>query len=38
MRTDLVDFLRGPAADVSAAMQQNLEDPESISSWILMPG
>ena len=23
----LVDFLRGPAADVSAAMQQNLEEP-----------
>ena len=27
----LVDFLRGPAADVSAAMQQNLEEPNDSS-------
>ena len=27
----LVDFLRGPAADVSAAMQQNLEEPNDAS-------
>ena len=34
----LVDFLRGPAADVSAAMQQNLEEPNDSSVVDLMPG
>ena len=31
VRTALVDFLRGPAADVSTAMQQNLEEPNDAS-------
>jgi len=34
----LVDLLGGPTADVSAAVQENLEQAMTRASWILIPG
>ena len=34
----LVDLLRGPAAEVTAGMQDNLAWRMTRRSWILMPG
>ena len=34
----VVDLLGGPAADLTTAVQEDLEEADDAGSWILMPG
>jgi hypothetical protein len=34
----VVDLLGGPAAKLSAAVQEDFEEADEAGSWILMPG
>jgi hypothetical protein len=37
LENDLLNVLGAPAAEIVGTMQQNLQEPDDASSWILIP-